>query len=149
MKKIIRKINRILGTFLLMVGYNGYAHAVDMEEPTSVTPLLEFVGRTLNVLVSISGTAFSIMVLLSAYKYAMARGDPKGILGAKQTLTMAVTGLIIVVGFYTIMSIIAGVFGVTSAFADPTGNLKSGFDGLIKAINDCNAGLSLSGCGGL
>jgi hypothetical protein len=137
MKKQYQNIFKIITISFLFLGFFGHVDAADFNA-TDVTPIVEFMGRTVNLLVSVSGTAFSIMILWSAYKYAMARGDPKAILGAKHTLTMAMMGVIIVVGFYTIMLIIGGPFGITSSITNPVDAMKSGFNDLIKAINQCN-----------
>lgn len=150
MIKGFQNILRTINISLLLLGYYGYANAQAFEaNPADISPLLDFVGRTVNVLVSISGTVFSIMILWAAYKYAMARGDPKALLGAKHTLMLAMQGIIIVVGFYTIMMILGGAFGVSGSLINPMTQLKSGFSGFIKAINDCNAGNFASGCAGL
>jgi len=144
----MKKIVRILNLVFLSIGYHRYAHAQAFEaSPSDLSPLLDFIGRAVNVLVSVSGTAFSIMILWAAYKYAMARGDPKAILGAKHTLMMAIWGVVIVVGFYTIMTIIGGAFGVSGSLMSPMGQLRSGFGELINAVNQCNAGRW--GCTGL
>ena len=139
MKKQFQTIFKIICISFLLLGFYGHADAADFDS-TNVTPIIDFMGRTVNVLVSVSGTAFSIMILWSAYKYAMARGDPKAILGAKHTLTMAVIGVVIVVGFYTIMLIIGGPLGISSSITNPIESMRGGFNGLINSINQCNTG---------
>lgn len=58
-----------------------------------------------------AGAVFVAIVIFASYKYATALGDPKGAMGAKNTLTYAVLGLVAVIGVYTMFSIMAGAFG--------------------------------------
>lgn len=136
MKNKTRYLYKSLSILLLLIVCSGHVNAVP---EANITPILDFFGRTVNILVSVSGTVFSIMILWSASKFAMAQGDPKAVMAAKHTLTMAVVGLIVVVGFYTIMLIIGNALGITS-LTNPTGDLTSGVAGFINAINACNEG---------
>ena len=60
------------------------------------------VVQVINVLVLSVGAVLVIMILLGAYKYATSLGDPKGAMGARNTLTYAFFGLFIILGIYVL-----------------------------------------------
>src|SRR3989338_8355785 len=70
------------------------------------------VARLLNVFVLSAGVFFILFVFVSALKYAVSLGDPKALQASKQTLTMAIVGFLIVIGVYTIVTIISNVLGL-------------------------------------
>ena len=83
--------------------------------------------RIFNILVLAGGLVFIMMIFYSAYKYSLAQGDPKGIVGAKETLNYAIYGFIVTVGAFAIIKIIAGIFHLdTAIIEDPGGASKSG-----------------------
>jgi hypothetical protein len=79
----------------------------------SLLGLVDVAARLLNVLILISSGVFVGFVILAAFKFATAAGDPKGIQGAKQSLTYAVIGLCVVVGVFAINAIVVGVLAPT------------------------------------
>lgn len=74
--------------------------------------LICIVVRLLNVLVLAVGAIFVMFVFMSAIKFAMAQGDPKALQGAKQGLTVAIIGVLIVVGVFAILTILRNVLGL-------------------------------------
>ena len=83
--------------------------------------------RIFNILVLAGGLVFIMMIFYSAYKYSLAQGDPKGIVGAKETLNYAIYGFIVTVGAFAIIKIIAGILHLdTGIIEDPGGASKSG-----------------------
>lgn len=84
---------------------------VDYNDPSIIHIICPFVGA-INFLIYASGAVFVGMVLIGAYKFATAQGDPKAAMGAKSTLTYAVAGLAAVIGVFVIIRIAGGLFGV-------------------------------------
>lgn len=68
--------------------------------------------RLLNVFILSVGAIFVMFVFISAIKFALAQGDPKALQGAKQTLTMAIIGMLVVIGVFTILTIMRNIFGL-------------------------------------
>jgi len=68
--------------------------------------------RLLNVFVLSVGAIFVMFVFISAIKYGLAQGDPKALQGAKQTLTLAIIGMLVVIGAFTILTILRNIFGL-------------------------------------
>ncbi len=70
-----------------------------------------------NIVVAIAGFAaivFLIMLLVGGFKYLTSAGNPKTVEAAKGTLTAAFLGLILIVGAYIILRLIASFTGITA-----------------------------------
>ncbi len=59
-----------------------------------------------------SGITTLILIMFSAIKFLTSGGDPKQVEGARNTLTYAIIGLIIVVLSFAILNLVAMVTGV-------------------------------------
>lgn len=148
MPKFLNKINKNKGLILpiLFIVFQGHAFA-QLEDPLSFASVFDFLGRTLNFILGLAGIIFAIMFFVGAIKYALALGDPKGLQGAKDTLTLAIVGLFIVLGAFTIITVITGILGVDSSFINnPIDNLRGAVEGFINQINACNKETKDSGC---
>ena len=104
-------MKEIFTTFISQIAQPVYAQDSPLE-------LVDVAARGLNVLILISGAVFVGFAIMSAYKFATAEGDPKGIQGAKQSLTYAVVGLCVVVGVFAINAIIVGILAPSNAPGD-------------------------------
>ena len=125
MKKIV-----LLFTFLtLMLFMPQAAQAQDLGSMCSglteasydsppITAIVCSGVRILNYAFYLIGGVFLIMFLFGMYKYANAWGDPKGVQGAKDTVTNALIGVVICFSVGTIIIVIGNVFGLDSAFVD-------------------------------
>ena len=58
-------------------------------------------------LVALGGLVLFIMLLIGGFKYLTSGGDPKAVESAKKTLTTAIGGLVMLLGSYIILKIIA------------------------------------------
>lgn len=122
-------------TFGLLFTRAAYAQYLTDDPP----PLVDIVGpfvRILNGLVLAGGMAFVIMIAVSAFKFAMAQGDPKAMEGAKQSLTYAVYGAVVLVSIYAIQWILASAFGLDGAAGNPNSfvnTLRESITGLRDA----------------
>lgn len=144
--KIKGKVQVIVFTILLAFTTGGVAYADDFSGPeSSIGPIFNSILRILNVLVYFSGAVFLIMVFISAYKYALAQGDPKGLQGAKDTLTLAIVGFIVVVGGFTLVKILLAAFGLNPDLLNPVASLQTAIQAFIEKLNACNTGTTL-GC---
>ncbi len=103
----------------------------DPDSPTPYAIVCPAI-KVLNVLILFGGAFFLGMVFLTAYKYSMAWGDPKGIQGAHNTATFAVVGLLFVVGVFAILRIVGTIFSIDTAYTSPQGP----FEKLIQALED-------------
>lgn len=105
-------------------------------EYTSITALLCPVLRIVNILLYSAGAVFAIYVIYSGVKLSLAWGDSKGFDGAKWSLTYAVLGFVVILGFFTIYQVVLTTlniegFGSFNAVSDQVESNIGVFEGLI------------------
>ncbi|KKP92674.1 MAG: hypothetical protein UR98_C0020G0005 [Parcubacteria group bacterium GW2011_GWA1_36_12] len=71
-------------------------------------------ARTIEIVTLIAGFLFLVMFVVGGLKYLFSGGNPKRAESAKGTITSAFIGLVLVVGAYIILNIIAGFVGLPS-----------------------------------
>lgn len=62
----------------------------------------QIMGAVINAFLSILGVIFIILIILAGYNWMTARGDEEKVTKAKDTITRAIIGLIIVIGAFAI-----------------------------------------------
>lgn len=67
----------------------------------------------LKVAVSLVTLALFIMLIVGGFKYLTSGGDPKATESAKNTMTYAIIGLVVIIGSYLILRAIEYFTGVT------------------------------------
>ncbi|OGC47806.1 hypothetical protein A2886_00260 [candidate division WWE3 bacterium RIFCSPHIGHO2_01_FULL_42_13] len=108
-----------------LVEKNNYA-------PSPLQIICPIVG-ILNVLTLLAGAGFVLMIFMGAYKYALSQGDPKGLDGAKSTLTHALLGFAVIIGMYLILSFIQRIFGLKEVVVlAPFQRLQQGLENLFR-----------------
>ncbi|MCA9307954.1 MAG: hypothetical protein R3B92_01615 [Patescibacteria group bacterium] len=95
---------------------------------TLVCPLL----LTINILMLSAGAVFVVMIFVGVYKFAVSAGDPQIIAGARNTLTWAVTGFIVIVMAFTIIGLVGNTLGADGTTMGTTAI----FDAWITTLND-------------
>jgi len=68
-------------------------------------------SNVVSILLGLAGITLFIMLLMGGFKYITAGGDPKGVEGAKKTLTYAIGGIIVVALSYLILVLISDFTG--------------------------------------
>lgn len=137
--------------FFVFFGLGGVTHAAvnsvyqsacgELENRTwegapSPMAILCPVARFLNVLVLSAGAVFVIFVFFAAIKYAMSQGDPKALQGSQQTLTTAVIGFFVVIGVWTLLTVIKNVLGLTdNQILNPFDVLSNNLARLLEKFN--------------
>jgi len=100
---------------------SGGIHAVDCKGhnacgddmcPAQATCIISIFPKVINAALQIIGAVVVIIIIMAGIKFLMSGGDNKQIEGAKNTLTYAIIGLVIVFGSYLIINLIAFVTGV-------------------------------------
>lgn len=72
----------------------------------------QIIASAVTVLIGIAGLIFFIVLLIGGIRYLTAGGDEKATMQARQTLTNAFIGLVIVVASFLIAQILFAVFGI-------------------------------------
>ncbi len=74
--------------------------------------------RVFNFLIGIAGAFAIVMIVIGGFRYILSSGDEKALLAAKQTVTFAVAGLVIILLAVTIVNIIGRLFGICGGLTD-------------------------------
>lgn len=101
--------------------------------PNTVQNLVCSLTRSINILLILGGVIFSFVIVLGAYKYFTSMGDPKGIMGARNTLTYGVLGFLIVTAAFAIVLLIGSILGVD--IGNPVLRLREGICNIITNIS--------------
>ena len=94
------------------------------------------VVRLLNIFVFSAGVFLVVFIFIAAIKYSLSQGDPKAVQASKQTLTTAIAGFIIIVGVYTIVTIIKNVLGLQgNLFPNPFLPLENNIRNFLNQLH--------------
>lgn len=75
---------------------------------TTTTSLPQMIGRLIQALLGILGVIFLVLTIYAGFLWMTAAGEDKKVKEAKETLTRAVIGLVIVLSAYSITTFILG-----------------------------------------
>jgi hypothetical protein len=81
--------------------------------PVPLTALNGTFNNIVGVALGFAGIGLFIMLLIGGFKFITSGGDPKAAGAAKQTLTFAIVGMILIASAYLIIKIIGQFTGVT------------------------------------
>ena len=84
-----------------------------MHEVPTLQDLEIVFGDIVRMILGFAGITLFIMLLVGGFKYITAGGDPKGVEGAKKTLTYAIGGIIVIALSYLILVLISTITGAT------------------------------------
>ncbi len=82
-------------------------------QPPTLDKLEGVFTNLVSTLVAIGAFGLLIMLLLGGFKYLTSGGDQKAAEGAKNTLSYAIGGFLLLAGSYLILKIIEKITGVT------------------------------------
>ena len=113
MRKIFTAISAAAG-FLSLASTKVFAQAVGAVNQTGIpfTDLGNLIRNILAVLFFVAGLAAFIFLIIGGIQYITAGGDPKAAASARDRITGAIVGLIIVVAAFAIVLILERVFGI-------------------------------------
>lgn len=69
-------------------------------------------GRIVGLALGFAGIALFILLIVGGFKFIASGGDPKAVEGARNTLTFAIAGLIVILISYLILVLIKTITGV-------------------------------------
>lgn len=84
----------------------------DKTSPPTLTCLPELFQALITLLLFLVGAVALILIMVSGVKFLFSGGDAKQVEGARNTMTYAIIGLVIVLFSFFIINIIAQVTGV-------------------------------------
>jgi hypothetical protein len=80
--------------------------------PAGLASIQELIVRIISISVGLAFVALVVMLFWGGIKFMISGGDAKGIQSATQTLTYAVIGIVMMVGAWLILKLIAAFTGV-------------------------------------
>ncbi len=86
-----------------------YVEEVDVVTIQYLETILE---NFLNIAIRLAGIAVFIMLIIGGFKWMTAGGDPKAAESARNTITYAILGLVLIIGAYVILRFIKEFTGV-------------------------------------
>lgn len=81
------------------------------NDPAQLSDLDFIFENVVSALLALGGIVLFLMLLSGGFKYLTSGGDPKATEGAKNTLTYAIGGLVLLAGSYLILRIISDFTG--------------------------------------
>lgn len=82
------------------------------ETAAELSSLPTFFGNILEAIIPLIGLVAFIMILAGGFKILTSGGDPKGIAGGKQTITLAVAGIALAIISWLVLVVIKNITGV-------------------------------------
>jgi TRAP-type C4-dicarboxylate transport system permease small subunit len=84
-----------------------------VEEDVVTLQYLEVILKNfLNIAIRLAGLAVFIMLIMGGFKYMTAGGDAKAAESARNTITYAILGLVLIIGAYFFLRLIKEFTGV-------------------------------------
>ncbi len=81
-------------------------------DAAQLSELSIYFGNILEAIIPLIGLVSFIMVLAGGFKILTSAGDPKGMAGGKQTITLAVAGIALAIISWLILVLIKNITGV-------------------------------------
>lgn len=81
-------------------------------DAAQLSDLSTYFGNILEAIIPLIGVVSFIMILAGGFKVLTSAGDPKGMAGGKQTITLAVAGIALAIISWLILVIIKNLTGV-------------------------------------
>ncbi len=104
-----------------------------LAQTDSLLDLVDVGARVFNIALMSAGAFFVVFVIFAAYKFASSQGDPKAYAGARQSLTYAVMGFLVVLGLAVLNKIVIDAIGINSS--TDYGEINSVFDAIKAGIS--------------
>ncbi len=90
--------------------YNGLCDASGNVQLTSLSDIYVIIGNVIQIVLSLAGALAVIFIIVGGIYYAISAGDPGRIKRAKDIITQAITGLVIILGAYAAIVFISSRF---------------------------------------
>ena len=81
--------------------------------PATLKDLELVFGKVSNMLLALGAFSLFIMLLIVGFKYLSSGGEPKALEQAQKTLTYAFSGLVLLIGSFLILTLIAQFTGTS------------------------------------
>lgn len=108
-----RVTNAFIGVLLLCLALSSSVLAETVGAPArKLSDISVIFGNVIKLLAPAAAIAFFIMLIIAGYQFMTSGGDPKAAGAARNTLTYAIIGVILVVAAWLIIKLIQNITGV-------------------------------------
>ena len=83
------------------------------ETAAELSSLPTYFGNILMAMIPLIGLVAFVMILVGGFKILTSGGDPKGMAGGKQTITLAVAGIALAIISWLLLLLIENTTGAT------------------------------------
>ena len=114
MKNKLAKVGTVLGLFLMntSVAFAGASVNIDVPTPThSVISVGELIGKTVGAAIIIAAILAFMYLVWGGIEWISSGGDKAGMESARNKITAAFVGLVIVVAAFAVMKLVGTFFG--------------------------------------
>jgi hypothetical protein len=84
----------------------------DVNSAEELSCLPTYFGNVLQAIIPLIGILSFVMILVGGFKILTSAGDPKGMAGGRQTITLAIVGIALSIISWLILVLIKNVTGV-------------------------------------
>jgi hypothetical protein len=82
------------------------------SEPAQLSDLPTYFSNILGAMIPLIGFLAFVMILVGGFKILTSGGDPKGIAGGRQTITLAVAGIALSIVAWLVLVLVENITGV-------------------------------------
>jgi hypothetical protein len=82
------------------------------DDVAQISDLTDIFQRVVSYALGFAGIVLFILLITGGFKYITSGGDPKAVEGARNTITYAIIGLIVIVASFLILVLIYNITGV-------------------------------------
>jgi hypothetical protein len=82
------------------------------DDPAPLSEIPIYFGNVLQAIIPLIGILSFVMILVGGFKILTSSGDPKGMAGGKQTITLAIVGIVLSIVSWLVLVLIENVTGV-------------------------------------
>lgn len=90
--------------------YNNLCNAAGEVQLQSLSDIYTIIGNIIQIVLSVAGALAVIFIIIGGIIYATSAGDSGRIKRGKETITQAITGLVIILGAYAAIVFISSKF---------------------------------------
>lgn len=83
-----------------------------IADPAQLSDIVGIIANIIKLLAPAAAIAFFIMLLFGGYQFLTSGGDPKSVAAARNTLTYAILGVILVVAVWLMLTLVGRITGV-------------------------------------
>jgi hypothetical protein len=109
--KVVRKLFKLPLILLLTLFLTG-CQSIPTDRPAQIGDIVIVIGNVITLLAPFALIAFFAMLIYGGFQLMMSGGDPKAAGAARNTLTYAILGIILVVVVWLLLLLIENITGV-------------------------------------